>query len=228
MRRIVMTILLALSAIPAQAQDAKDAGGKEAGETAAKKWTPLFNGEDLEGWSDAMDNNSSWQVVAGMILGQGGGQQQPGVLVTERQDYVNFRLRVVFNYRDPGTGGVIEVRRSSPADGVSSSYGVSTHLHPNRMKVPTPGAVQRRKDYRYGTAAPQRRATEKLIPAAAQRWHTLEIRVVGNRITTWLNGRKADEFTDSKGSFPSGGIALVCRGDSAVLFREVSIIEIAE
>ncbi len=84
------------------------------------------------------------------------------------------------------------------------------------------------KDYRYGTAGPQFRAPAKPIPAAAGRWHTLEIQVVGNTITTYVNGRKADEFTDSKGSFPSGGIALVCRADSAVLFREVSIIEIAE
>lgn len=76
--------------------------------------------------------------------------------------------------------------------------------------------------------APQRRPTETPIPAAAGRWHTLEIWAVGNTITTYLNGRKADEFTDSKGSFPTGGIALVCRGDSAVLYREVSIIELPE
>ncbi len=228
MRHIVMTLLLALSAGTAQAQEAGD-DGREARETAPKeRWTPLFNGQDLAGWTDAMDNASSWQVVAGMIFGQGGGPQQPGVLVADRQDYVNFRLRVQFSYRDPGSGGTIEVRRSSPAEGMSSSYRVSADLHPSRMKARPPGTVRRCKDYRYGTAEPQTPVQAKPIPAAAGRWHTLEIRVVGNTITTWLNGRKVDEFTDSKGSFPSGGIALVCRADSAVLYRDVSIIELPE
>ncbi len=229
MQRIALIVLIALGAATARAQETKDVSGKETQATGAQEqWTPLFNGQDVAGWSDVLDNNSSWQIIDGMILGQGGGRGQPGVLVADRQNYVNFKLRVQFNYRDPGSGGCIEVRRSSPGENMSSSYRVAAHLHPNRMKVRAPGTVLQCTDYRYGTAEPQPRSTGTPIPAAAGHWHTLEIHVVGNTITTWLNGRKADEFTDSKAWFPSGGIALVCRGDSAVLYREVSIIELPE
>ncbi len=236
MRRIVMTLLLALTpafagAGTAQAQEAKDASSeaaKDATPAATEQWTPLFNGQDLAGWGDVMDNASSWQVTGGVIEGRGGGQGQPGVLVADRQDYVNFRLRAQFCYRQPGDGGTIEVRRSSPAEGVSSSYRVSAHLNPNRMRgVRPPGNVLRCRVYRYGTAEPQARAATP-IKAEAGRWHTLEIQVTGNTVTTYVNGRKADEFTDSKRAFTTGGIALVCRGDSAVLYREVSIIELPE
>jgi Domain of Unknown Function (DUF1080) len=90
-----------------------------------------------------------------------------------------------------------------------------------------PGNVTKLKAYRYGAAFPPARESEP-IKAGVNRWHTLTITVVGNRVCTFVNGRKVDEFTDTKHSFASGGIALVCRGDSAVQFQEILIQELPE
>ncbi len=45
----------------------------------------------------------------GVIEGRGGGAGQPGVLVTEREDFTNYRLRVEFQCLTPGGGAGIEL-----------------------------------------------------------------------------------------------------------------------
>lgn len=223
-RRIVIALaLIAAGGLPgpasrALAQDAASDSGQES-------WAPLFNGKDLSGWTDALDNASSWRVVDGVLEGRGGGKGQPALLVKERQDFTNFRLRVQFGCRKAAGGG-IELRRSSPAEGTTNSYEISIGVNPHRLAAQRPpGNVCKLKRYRYGGQRPPARESEP-IKAAVNCWHTLECHVVGNTITTYVNGRKADEFTDSKGVFRSGGIALFCYGDSVVQFREVSIQEL--
>jgi hypothetical protein len=225
-RRIVLATTLALIAAGGLPGPAPTALAQDAAQDAGKEtWVPLFNSKDLSGWSDAFDNASSWHVVDGVLEGRGGGRGQPALLVTERQDLGNFRLRVQFGCRKPGGGG-IELRRSSPAEGTTNAYEISIGVNPHRLAAQRPpGNVSKLKRYRYGAQRPPARESEP-IEAATNRWHTLECHVVGNTITTYVNGLKADEFTDSKGVFRSGGIALFCYGDSVVQFREVSIQEL--
>ena len=35
----------------------------------------LFNGKDLTGWNDVLDNGSEWKVVDGLLEGRGSGQE---------------------------------------------------------------------------------------------------------------------------------------------------------
>jgi hypothetical protein len=220
----IVTVLALFAATAAPAPGIAQEPGEEA---KAPSGTPLFNGEDLSGWTDALDNTSSWQVVDGVIEGRGGGAGQPGVLVTERDDFTNYRLRVEFQCLTPGGGAGIELRRASPGDNVVNCYWVSGTVHPNPdAKAKPPGGIVRCRNYRYGSARPPGRAC-KLVKAAAKRWHTLECQVEGNTITTWLNGVKVDELTDNKQPFESGAIALFCRGDSVVHIRKVSIEELS-
>src|ERR1700679_2552591 len=89
---------------PASAQEEKK-------EQASQNWVPLFNGTDLTGFTDPLDNSSDWQVVGGVLEGRGGGRGQPAVLATDKQDYANYKLRIVYGCQKPGGGG-IELRRS--------------------------------------------------------------------------------------------------------------------
>jgi Domain of Unknown Function (DUF1080) len=111
MKRNCVCLMLALLAVPLTAP-ALVAGPPKAKAADAKKeqWVPLFNGKDLSGWSDALDNASDWQVVNGLLEGRGGGRGAPAVLVTERQDFKNFTLQVKLGFKKPGGGG-IELRR---------------------------------------------------------------------------------------------------------------------
>jgi hypothetical protein len=58
------------------------------------------------------------------------------------------------------------------------------------------------------------------------RCHSLTITVVGNRVTTTVNGVKADEYDDRRSGFRSGAIALFVNGVSACQFQAVEIQEL--
>jgi hypothetical protein len=60
------------------------------------------------------------------------------------------------------------------------------------------------------------------------RWHSLTITVVGNRVTRTVNGVKADEYDDPRSGFRSGAIALFVTGESACQFQAVEIQELPE
>jgi hypothetical protein len=54
----------------------------------------LFNGKDLTNWRYALDNGGEWAVADSVLEGRGNGQGNAAVLVTERQDFANFHLRL--------------------------------------------------------------------------------------------------------------------------------------
>ncbi len=62
-------------------------------------------------------------------------------------------------------------------------------------------------------------------PIAFGELYTLEISVMGNRLTTSVNGKRVAEYLDEQQPFKSGGILLACRGDSTIQYKEISISE---
>jgi hypothetical protein len=212
-----LMILVSLGQTPGQ--PGGTAAAKDAGVAA------LFNGKDLTGWADALDNASDWQVIDGVLVGRGGGPGQPAVLVTERQDFKNYRLRVTYAFAEPGAGGV-ELRRSGEA-AITNCYVVSVPVSSDPMAKERPaGYVTKLVGYRYGQPYPPARPVTNRVDAPASRWHTLVITVNGNRVTTALDGQPADDFIDRKQVPKPGGIALLCRGNSVIRVRDVQIQEL--
>lgn len=200
--------------------------GKENSKAPAPAMVPLFDGKTLDGWVEPMDNGADWSVSGDILEGRGGGDRRPGVLVTQRTDYSNYRLRVVFGFQTPGGGG-IELRRSGDGD-VTNCYWVSACVSPyNETKERPPGNITKLKDYRYGSLFPPAR-TSATVNAGVNRWHTMEVTVNGDRVTTVMNGRQVDSYADRKLSNRSGAIALVCRGTSVIQFKSVQIEELPE
>jgi hypothetical protein len=202
------------------------AATSSAQEEGKENWVPLFNGTDLTGFTDVTDNTSEWQVVGGVIEGRGGGPGHPGVLVTDREDFADYKLRITYGCQKPSGGGV-EVRRVGDSSSTSSYFvAACVNGYYDMAKFP-PGNILKLKSYVYGQAAPPTRASAQL-PAAPTRWHLLEITVNGNTVTTSLNGQRADLFTDSKARTPAGAITLVVRGDSIVQFKDIRILELSK
>jgi Domain of Unknown Function (DUF1080) len=224
-----MHTLVTLIALASLGQSpAPEAGKEPAPAKAEEPWTPLFNGKDLSGWADADadDNGSSWEVAGGVIEGRGGGWGKDAILVfTGRQDFRDFKLRVTFGCRsDPGFAAV-QLRRTPPGE-ATNTYAVAATVNPHRMAKDWPsGNIARWRGYRTGDRWPVPRKSEP-VKAAAGHWHVLEIHAVAGTITTYVNGQQADQFTDRKGGYRSGGIGLFVGGDSIVQFREVSIQEL--
>jgi hypothetical protein len=216
--KILWEIPPAIGAPPPAPGAAVAAPGQQAG-----KAVPLFNGKDLTGWSQPLDNDSEWRVTGGILEGRGGGGRKMALLVTERQDFRNFTLTVRFRFKRLGLGG-IEVRRSGVGH-ATSCYVVP--FYPEGPEGPWAGTITRLKDHEYGTDFPPVRES-KTVTTAVNRWHSLTITVVGNRVTTTVNGVKADEYDDPRSGFRSGAIALWVAAESAGQFEAVEIQELPE
>ncbi len=63
-------------------------------------WTPLFDGESLEGWR--ISDEGTWTVEDGVITGSG----KTSHLFSPRDDYMNFELRGRFKISDGGNSGL--------------------------------------------------------------------------------------------------------------------------
>jgi serine/threonine protein kinase len=193
------------------------------------RFIPLFNGKDKTGWVDSPISNGEWRVVDGVLEGRGSGKPRiPAILVTQRNDFTNFRLRARFRYPEAG-GGSIEIRYHYDAKGKSrSSYPVAHGLWPSghQYAVP-PGRINKLTGHRYGAGSGWNQPSEP-ITVTQNTWNTLEIEAVGNRISTAINGKKTAEFTDNDAGFSSGAIALSCLYHSVVQFQEIKIEEIPD
>lgn len=198
----------------------------EGGQPAAPAVASLFNGKDLTGWTDLLDNASEWRVEGGVLEGRGGGKPHPAILGTDRQDYQNFRLRVVFSSPGPG-GGWIGIRQTGDTTS-SNSYCVSVATTGDWQAAGYPaGNVLKIKDLHLGvTPAPPAHESAR-IRTAPRQWHTLIVTAIGNRISTTVDGRPADDYTDLKqGGYRSGSFFILCRGDSVLRIRDIQIQEL--
>jgi serine/threonine protein kinase len=190
------------------------------------RFAALFNGKDFSGWSSMLDNGSTWSVADGVLEGHGGGATgKPGVLVYEGQRFANFRLRFQVCYPENGFGWV-ELRRGGKTDD-DGFYAVAHAVHPR----PAPaagaympvGSVNRARHSRY-QAKPVWDYEPDRTPLAPGEWHRFDIKVVGNRITTSVDGNVVSDYTDPEALHTSGLIALACGAvDSVVQYKDVLI-----
>jgi serine/threonine protein kinase len=184
------------------------------------RFVPLFNGKNLEGWTQLLSNGSEWKVVEGGLLeGRGNGNGKWAVLVSKREDFANFRLRAKFRYTR-GDFGVIEFRRVMKETN-SFAYHVAAGRMAGIRSVST-GSLSWASGYQYGKSFDWKLKTE-VSDFKPYTWYTLEISAIGNRITTSVNGQKLVEYLDGQERYRRGAIALVSNGVSTMQFQEVLI-----
>src|ERR1700704_1419168 len=69
-------------------------------EAAGPAWKPLFNGKDLEGWTQ--NGSAVWRVEDGVIAGgQDGDPKRAGTLAT-KDSFQDFELTLDFNLDEHG------------------------------------------------------------------------------------------------------------------------------
>jgi len=91
-------------------------------------WVELFNTKDVKGWHTSEGTKATWRVTGGALVGNGA----LGYQITDREDYVNFRLRVeakllgvdadsglCFRVQDPRVANAYEanIHNGRPGDG---------------------------------------------------------------------------------------------------------------
>jgi hypothetical protein len=169
------------------------------------KKTKLFNGKDLTGWK--IYGTEKWYVDNKNLVCESGPDKKYGYLATEKF-YKDFDLTCDFLQESNGNSGIFfrstvtgtkisgwqcEVApKDHDSGGIYESYGRGwlVQIPPEKENVLKPGE-----------------------------WNTMRIRVVGDRVQTWLNGTAMTDFTDQKIGAANGSIALQIHDGGGIKVR---------
>ncbi|GAB5518412.1 MAG: hypothetical protein RhofKO_06630 [Rhodothermales bacterium] len=165
----------------------------------------LFNGENLDGWT--VHGTERWYVEEGDLVCESGPDAEYGYLATEAV-YRDFELTLEFKQEADGNSGVFF--RSS-LDG--------TRISGWQAEVAPPGNDTGGVYESYGRGWLIKPEAEKDQALKMGEWNTMKLRVVGDRVTTWLNGTEMVDFTDEKVGEAEGVIALQIHDGGGIKVR---------
>jgi hypothetical protein len=174
----------------------------------------LFNGKDLKGWK--VYGTEKWYVEKGQLICESGPDKQYGYLATEKE-YKNFELTVEFKQETNGNSGVFF---HSTIEGTKIT-GWQAEVAPKGKHT---GGIYES----YGREWLIKPTAEKENKLKEGEWNKLVVRVVGDDVTTFLNGEQMITLNDSKIGSVTGKIALQIHdgGGVKVRWRKVEITEL--
>jgi hypothetical protein len=175
----------------------------------------LFNGKDLTGWE--VYGTELWYVKDGELVCESGPDKEYGYLGT-RKYYDDFDLTLEFKQEANGNSGVFI--RSYIKKGVQISGW--------QVEVAPPGNDTGGIYESYGRGWIWQIPDEKENILKKDDWNTMRIKVVGDKITTWLNGEVMTDLTDEKIGQGKGRIMLQIHsgGGIKVRWRNLQLTEL--
>ncbi len=181
---------------------------------SAQRSIQLFNGKDLSGWK--VHGKEKWYVEDGHLICESGPDKQYGYLSTTKQ-FKNFILTLQFKQEANGNSGVFF---RSGIEGIKIN-GWQVEVAP--LNHNTGGIYES-----YGRGwliKPEPKDEKKLKPG---KWNALKIKVMGNEVTTWLNGTQMVYIKDEKIGKGEGFIALQIHdgGGIKVRWKDIKIKEL--
>ena len=179
-----------------------------------QKTVAIFNGKDLTGWT--IHGTEKWYVEDKKLVCESGPDKQYGYLSTDK-NYKNFDLTLEFKQEANGNSGVFF--RSS-IEGVKIS-GWQCEVAP--IDHHTGGIYE---SYGRGWLIQPDSVHEKYLKTG--KWNKLRLKVVGDEVTTWLNGHQMIYIKDEKIGAGNGFIALQIHdgGGIKVIWRKLKITEL--
>ncbi|WP_300602987.1 DUF1080 domain-containing protein [Niabella sp.] len=170
-----------------------------------KKTVSLFNGKDLTGWK--INGTEKWYVDKGELVCESGPDKKYGYLSTDKS-YKNFDLTLQFKQEANGNSGVFF---RSDIEGVKIS-GWQVEVAP--LNHNTGGIYE---SYGRGWLIKPKPEDEKILKEG--QWNTMRIKVVGDEVTTWLNGHQMVYLKDEKIGQANGFIALQIHDGGGIKVR---------
>jgi hypothetical protein len=185
-----------------------------AGFAPPQKKHPLFNGKDLTGWK--IYGTEKWYVENGLLVCESGPDKKYGYLATEKF-YKNFDLTVEFIQVSDGNSGVFF---RSTIEGTKIA-GWQCEVAPKGHDT---GGIYES----YGRGWLKQIDDDKENILKPGEWNIMRLRVVGDRVQTWLNGTQMVDLTDEKIGKGDGSIALQIHegGGIKVKWRNLVIEEL--
>lgn len=180
----------------------------------AQKPVSLFNGKDLTGWN--IHGTEKWYVEKGELVCESGPDKEYGYLSTDKE-YKNFILTVQFKLEANGNSGIF-IR--SGIEGTKIS-GWQVEVAPPDMHT---GGIY--ESYGRGWLIQPKPEDEKMLKASD--WNTMKIKVDGDEVTSWLNGKEMVHLKDEKIGQGNGFIALQIHdgGGIKVRWKDIKIQEL--
>ncbi len=174
----------------------------------------LFNGKDLDGWK--IYGTEKWYVQDGELVCESGPNKEYGYLATN-QKYKNFILELDFFQESDGNSGVFF--RSS-IEGTKIS-GWQVEVAPPGLHS---GGIY--ESYGRGWLIKPNKKYDDIVKMMS--WNKMKIKVLNENITTWINGKKMIQISDSKIGEANGSIALQIHdgGGIKVRWRNIRVKEI--
>jgi hypothetical protein len=156
-------------------------------------WVVLFDGKNLDNWTQIGDAN--WKLADGVVAADKGN----GFLVS-KDSYGDFQIRAEFWVDDEANSGIF-IRCTDPAK-VTAKNAYEVNI------------FDKRPDPSYGTGAIVDTAKAGTVLKAGGKWNVYEITAKGPRFDVTLNGTKTvDGANDSQHA----------KGNIALQYRKVEI-----
>jgi len=173
----------------------------------------LFNGINLQGWN--IHGTEHWYVESGELVCESGPDHEYGYLSSVKQ-YKDFDLSLLFKQESDGNSGVF-FRSTFEETKVS---GWQVEVAPRGHDT---GGIY--ESYGRGWLATIPDNEEGVLSEGS--WNKLRIRVIGDRVQTWLNGIIMVDINDKQIGEGVGSIALqIHSGDNVkVRWRDIRLTE---
>ena len=160
----------------------------------SQSYISLFNGKDLSGWK--IHGDEKWYVKDGKIICESGPKKEYGYLSTI-DHYDDFELSLEFKQDADGNSGVFF---RSTLEG--------TKITGWQAEVAPPGSHTGGIYESYGRGWLIKPDPEKDKALKMGDWNSLKVKVIGSKVTTYLNGVEMIELEDEKIGQGKGSIAL--------------------
>jgi hypothetical protein len=184
---------------------------------AGEDWISLFNGKDLTGWVEV--GKEKWSVSDGAIHGQAVTKAY-GYLRTEKR-YKDFEMGIRFKCEGDGNSGLFfhtEFEPGTPnvTQGLQFEIDCQINHHTGGL-------------YGDGRGWIVWPAPDKETVVRQRDWNDLQVRVIGNRYVSRLNGVEMVDFTDPKPKSFDGYIALQLHsgGEGNMRFKDIYIRDLS-
>ena len=180
----------------------------------AQESVPIFNGTDLDGWT--VHGTELWYVEDGELVCESGPDEAYGYLRTNAT-YTDFELTLEFKQEADGNSGVFF---RSTLDGV-----IVTGW---QAEVAPPGLFSGGIYESYGRGWLVQPDPAKDAALRMGEWNEMRVRVVGDRVTTWINGTEMIDLVDAEIGEATGHIALQIHdgGGIKVRWRNLRVLEL--
>ncbi len=157
------------------------------------KWTPLFDGKTLNGWS-VKAGTAPYKVINGAIVGTTV-EKSPNTFLCTDKEYDDFILE--FEFKGEGTmnsGVQIRSNTRTEADGKTYVFGWQMEIDPS-PRAWTGGIYDERR--RMWISFPNYHEAGKKAYKGSGTWNKFRIEALGKTVRTWVNGIPVTHLVDT-------------------------------